>query len=224
MRFLNRVDAGRQLAQLVRAHGFVEPVIVGLTRGGVPVAAEIARTLVAPLDICVVRKLMTTYGSTIGAVAEGGGIYFNEEAISRLKIPIAELNEMLGREIDAVARTSALLRDGPPMRLRGRNVVVVDDGLQSPNTMGAAIHAIRRQGPHWIELAVPVADARVLDELRVEIDGVTAVEVEDVLAAIGARYGDYSAVSDAEVIDLLEAHRHGVQPGSPASTSFGAHH
>jgi putative phosphoribosyl transferase len=217
--FLNRVDAGRQLAPLVRARHLNDPVLVGMTRGGVPVAAEIARTLEAPFDICVVRKLMTPYGSTIGAVAEGGGIFLNEAAIAKLKVASGDLDRLLGRELEAVARQAVLLRDAPPLRLTGRNVVLVDDGLGSPNTVGAALNALRRQAPRSIELAIPVADARALAQLRADTDAVICASVEDVLAAVGPRYTDFSPVSDAEIVDLFAAARRGKSTASPSTTA-----
>lgn len=217
--FLNRVDAGRQLAPLVRAHELVDPVIVGLTRGGVPVAAEIARTLSAPLDICVVRKLMTEYGSTIGAVAENGGIYVNEPAIARIRMPAADLERALARAVDEVGRLAVLLRDAPPLRLAGRNVVLVDDGLASGNTVAAALLTLRRHGPRSIVLAVPVADRTVLGSMRESLDGAICASTEDVLAAIGARYTDFSAVSDAEIVDLLAAAHRGSTASSPSITA-----
>jgi putative phosphoribosyl transferase len=217
--FLNRVDAGRQLAPLVRAHKLVDPVIVGLTRGGVPVAAEIARTLAAPLEICVVRKLMTEFGSTIGAVAEGGGIYVNETAIAKLRISPPALDLLLGRALDDVARHTVLLRDTPPLRLAGRNLVLVDDGLASATCVLAASRALRRHSPRALVLAVPVADRSALDQVGEALDGAICASIEDVLAAVGARYTDFSAVSDAEIVDLLADARRGTTAASPSTTA-----
>ncbi len=217
--FLNRVDAGRQLAPLVHAHKLADPVLVGVTRGGVPVAAEIARTLDAPLEICVVRKLMTEFGSTIGAVAEGGGIYINETAIARLRMPPPDLDNAIGRASAEVARLAVLLRDAPPLRLAGRNVVLVDDGLASANCVVAALRALRRQAPRSIVLAVPVANAQVLDSLRDAVEAAICASSEDMLAAVGARYTDFSAVSDAEIIDLLAAAHRGATAASPSTTA-----
>jgi predicted phosphoribosyltransferase len=190
-----------------------------VTRGGVPVAAEIARTLAAPLEICVVRKLMTDFGSTLGAVAEGGGIYVNEAAIARLRLPPPDLDIAIGRAAAAVARQAVLLRDGVPLRLSGRDVVLVDDGLASTTCVAAALLSLRRQAPRSVVLAVPVADRTALDNVRGVLDGVICASTEDVLAAVGARYTDFSAVSEAEIIDLLADAQRGSTAASPSTTA-----
>jgi len=203
MTFINRTDAGRQLAQALRAYRRVDPVVIGMTRGGVPVAAQVARELGAQLDICVVRKLVSTADPpvTIGAVAEGGATYVDTtrtRALSSL-----ELERIVARETSEVVRLGALLRDRPPVPLRGRDVIVVDDGVVTVGTIRAAARALRDQGPRFLELAVPIANTNVLDDLRADFDRVTCLIDDPLLVAIGARYVEFSPVSEAEVAGLI---------------------
>ncbi len=204
MGFLNRADAGCQLGHALRAHHPVPPVVIGLTCGGVPVAAEAARILGAPLEICVVRKLVAPGDPpiTFGAVAEGA-VHFETAPLEKLKLPPATIDRIVRQETAEVARLSQLLRDHRPLELRGRDVVVVDDGVILGTLMRAAIHALRAHHPRSLELAVPVANSTVLDELRREVDRVVCLDSDPFLAAVGARYREFSPVSAAAVAGLL---------------------
>lgn len=219
MQFMNRTDAGRQLARLLKTHVLASPVVIGVTRGGVPVAAEIAAALSAPLDMCAVRALLTPTGAMIGAVAEGGAVYLDPERVERSHLSASELQSMMQHETEHAQRLAVLLRDEPPLRLTGRDVILVDDGLQTPCMVGAALYALHRQRPRLIELALPVADAAALSALRPEVDRVTCLSIEDVVSAVGARYADYDAVSEAEIVDLLAASRRAA-PTVPSVTVF----
>lgn len=209
MRFINRTDAGRQLADTYRGHSLVAPVVVGLSRGGVPVAAEMARELALPLEICVVRKLVARYEPpvAIGAVAEGGGRYLDEGRIRELGLGDRELAAIVAREQTEIARLSQLLRDRPPLDLRGCDVILVDDGAITGATILAAVVSLRARGVRRIELAIPVASSEALDAVRPWFDRVIFLTAEPMLVAVGARYDDFWPVSDAQVANLLAASR-----------------
>jgi putative phosphoribosyl transferase len=206
MSFLNRVDAGRQLADALRSRRGMDTVIVGLTKGGVPVAAEIARDLGAPLDICVVRTLIVNreVPVTIGALSEGGATFFDPQRLVRHAVSSVELGEVIGRECAEVNRLSRLLRTTAPLDLRGRDVILVDDGVISGLTIRAAALSLTARGVRRLELATPVAATQVLDELRPDFDAVTCLESDPYLVAVGARYQELWPVADAEIVDLLE--------------------
>ncbi|HEU4729464.1 MAG TPA: phosphoribosyltransferase family protein, partial [Kofleriaceae bacterium] len=148
MRFANRIDAGRQLADTLRAHSLVSPVVVGMSRGGVPVAAEVARELGMPLEICVVRKLQAPGLSpvTIGAIAEGGARYIDEALLAGLRVSQQELERATLREQAEVTRLSQLLRDRPAIELAGRDAILVDDGLLTGGTVRAAVRSLGMRG------------------------------------------------------------------------------
>jgi putative phosphoribosyl transferase len=219
MTFLDRTDAGRQLAPLVRAHGLRDPIVLGITRGGVPVAAELARALDAPLDVCVVRKLLTREGVGIGAVAEGGGLYLDDARLASLGIHPDEVSRLVQRETSEVHRLALLLRDERPRSIRDRDVIVADDGLVSAATLIAAAHGLRERGARRIEVAVPVAATAAIELLRPEVDRVTCLVADEHVVAIGTRYRDFSAISEAEVVDLLAGARRTSTSSSTPSSS-----
>jgi putative phosphoribosyl transferase len=206
MTFLNRADAGRQLADALRVRSALDTVIIGVPRGGVPVAAEISRALGAPLDICIVRKLVVTRDLpvTIGALAEGGATYFDPADLARFEVTAAELAQAIGRESGEVKRLAELLRPARPIQLRGRDVIVVDDGIVTDLMLRAVAFAIRSHGVHSLELAAPVGASHVLEQLRVDFDRVTVLETDPDLVAVGARYTEFWPVSDAEIVTALE--------------------
>lgn len=206
MAFLNRADAGRQLADALRVRSALDTVIVGVTRGGVPVAAEIARALGVPLEICVVRKLVVRrdVSIVIGALAENGATYFDPAELARFNITAAELAESITRESAEVRRLAVLLRPARPLELRGRDVIVVDDGVVTGLTVRAAAFAIRARGVHSTELAAPVGATHVIEQLRADFDRVTVLEADPDLVAVGARYAEFWPVSDAEIVTALE--------------------
>lgn len=208
MSFLNRTDAGRQLAIALAHRTSHESIIIGVTRGGVPVAAEVAREIGATLEICVVRKLMVD-GHVVGSVAEAGGLYIDWARVEAFGIAAEAIEAAVQRETTQVVRLGALYRDRPALLVGGYDVLLVDDGLTNPATLQAAIHSLRRRDARTIEVAVPIADACALDTLRPMCDGIIALEIENPLSSIGAHYSDASAVSEAEVVDLLADSRRG---------------
>lgn len=209
MMFANRADAGRQLADALRYRRSLDTVVVGVTKGGVPVAVEVARALGTPLDICIVRKLVVqrVVPITIGAIAEGGATYFDPDRLARFGVSSDELATTIARETREAARLARLFRDRPPFDLRGRDVVLVDDGLVTGVTISAAVFAVAARGASRIELATPIAAAEVLERVQVELDHVTCLLSEPNLVSIGSRYRQFDPVSEAEIITALEVAR-----------------
>lgn len=184
-----------------------ELVVVGIPRGGVPVAAEVARALGAPLDVIVARKLGAPmnpeYG--IGAIAEGGARVISEQALARLRIAPWELDRLLARTEEEMATLVEHLRDGrPPLPVQGRTVILVDDGLATGRTAQAAALSLRRRGATRVVLAVPVAAASSAAELSASVDEVVCEQMPEDLWAIGFWYEDFSPTSEAEVARLLD--------------------
>lgn len=205
-RFRDRKDAGRRLASLLERYRAENPVVVGIPRGGVPVAAEVARALGAPLDVIVARKLGAPvnpeYG--VGAIAEGGACVVSEQALCRLRIAPGELARLLARTEEEMATLVQRLRDGrPPLSVEGRTTILVDDGLATGRTAQAAALSLRRRGATRVVLAVPVAAASSVAELRASVDEVVCEQMPEDLWAIGFWYEDFSPTSEAEVVSLL---------------------
>jgi putative phosphoribosyl transferase len=215
--FRNRRDAGRQLAARLMGLRDEHPVIVGLPRGGVPVAAEVASALGAPLDVIVVRKLGVPFQPELGmgAVGEGGVRVLNPSVIQAARIHDDEFAAVVARESDEVDRRARSLRGAHPMiSLIGRTVVIVDDGLATGGTARAAIEVARAQGAARVVLAVPVAPAETMRELAEVADEVIVVLQPFPFGGVGRFYEDFTQTSDAEVLALLAAARHEV-PAAP---------
>src|SRR5688500_18491961 len=177
--FNDRRDAGRQLGEVLRPLASSTSVVVlGLPRGGIPVAFEVARLIGAPLDVCVVRKLGVPGHEEIamGAIASGGVEMLNARTIRALRITRAEIMGILARERQELERRERAFRAGhPPVEVRGRTVILVDDGLATGASMSAAVAALRRRGPRAIVAAVPVASASACAELRQVADACVCV-------------------------------------------------
>ena len=206
--FHDRLDAGRLLAQqLIPTYGKERDVIVlGLPRGGVPVASEIAKALHAPLDICIVRKLGVPVDRELamGAIASGGIMILNEDLVSSLNISQPEIEEVIVRERQELERRDRLYRgDRPVPDLRDRTVIVVDDGIATGATLKAALSVIKQQQPKKIVVAVPVAPPDICHELNQEVDEVVCLLTPKSLCSISLWYDDFSATSDREVRELL---------------------
>jgi erythromycin esterase-like protein/predicted phosphoribosyltransferase len=207
-RFRNRAEAGRLLAEGLRKFASRDDVIVlGLPRGGVPVAYEIAQALNAPLDVFVVRKLGVPGQEelALGAIATGGTRVINREAVEALRIPPELIEAVDAREMRELQRREREYRgERPPPDLAGRTVILVDDGLATGATMSAAARAVRQEGAARIVVAVPVADPEVCDALRAEADEVVCLMTPSPFHAVGIWYEDFSQTSDEEVRELLE--------------------
>lgn len=205
-RFKDRADAGRQLARLLVHLPDHNVVVLALPRGGIPVGFEIARALHAPLDVLNVRKLGVPWHEELamGAIATGGTRVLNNNVIMSMGVTeeiLDEVTELQRLELD---RRERLYRDGRPApELRGRTVVLVDDGIATGATVRAAISVIRAQNPGKLILAVPVAQASVVAELEREVNEVVCVTKPADLYAIGVWYDHFPQLSDAEVQTTL---------------------
>lgn len=209
-RFSDRRDAGRQLAVQLLPLAGVRPIVVGLPRGGVPVASEIATALRAPLEVLAVRKLGAPHNPEygIGAIVEDGTRIFDPEALAALDIDGGMLESIVARASEELCRRVVAYRGGrPPMRLRDRNVVVVDDGVATGVTDTAAIRAIRRQRPRRLILAVPVGAPDSLARLRDEVDEMICLVAPSRMRGVSQWYQDFSQIRDQEVIAALGAAR-----------------
>ncbi len=206
VRFADRRDAGRRLAALLGDYREQSPVVVGIPRGGMPVAAEVARALRAPLDLVLVRKIGAPenpeYG--IGALAQDDVLVLDEEAVRRLRLSAAELEAAVGRARRELAERSARAYAGRPrLPVAGRTVLLVDDGLATGHSAQAAAHSLRERGAARVILAVPVAAAASARQLRSSVDEVVCAQAPADLWAIGLWYEDFSATSEEEVAALL---------------------
>ena len=205
--FRDRKEAGRLLAAKLAAYANRPDVLVlALPRGGVPVAYEVARALKAPLDVFVVRKLGLPGHEefAMGAVATGGVRVLNDELVRALRIPEYLIDNVVAREEQELARREQLYRGNrPPPDVRGRTVILVDDGLATGATMLAAIKALQQQQPARIVVAVPTAAPETCEELRAEVHDVICAITPQPFHAVGLWYEDFSQTTDEEVRNLL---------------------
>jgi predicted phosphoribosyltransferase len=205
-RFADRADAGRQLAARLLALTGERPLVVGLPRGGIPVAEQVAAALRAPLEILAVRKLGAPHNPEygIGAIAEGGTEVFDREALALLEIDGDELAGIVERETAELwRRVEAYRGDREPLSPRDRTVIVVDDGVATGVTDTAALRQVRRDRPRRLILAVPVCPPDSLALLRGEADEVVCLLAPPRLQGVGQWYSDFGQVSDAEVVSAL---------------------
>ena len=207
MQFADRRDAGRRLAAELLPLAKERPVVVALPRGGVPVAVEVARALDAPLDILAVRKLGAPGNRElgVGAVAEGGSAVLDSSSAEQLGLTSSVLDATLEREIQELRRRVDRYRgERPPIAVRGRTVIVVDDGLATGLSELAAIRALRKRDARRIVVAVPVGSRESIEMLGEEADQVLCLMIPDRLYGVGLWYEDFAPVSDEEVLALLE--------------------
>jgi putative phosphoribosyl transferase len=207
MRFRDRAHAGKVLARaLSRYAGRDDVIVLALPRGGVPVAAELARALGAQLDVFVVRKLGLPGHEELamGAVAPGGVLVLDDRLVRGLGIPDEVLQETVEKELRELERREAAYRAGrPPLDLEGKTVILVDDGLATGATMRAAALALRKYKPARVVVAVPVASAETCDEFRADVDEIVCALTPSPFHAVGLWYDDFSQTSDDEVRELL---------------------
>jgi putative phosphoribosyl transferase len=205
--FSDRADAGRQLAARLTPYARRKDVLVlALPRGGVPVAAEVARALQAPLDVFLVRKLGVPGHEELamGAVASGGVRVLNHDVVEELEIPGRVINQVTEHELRELDRREREYRGArPPATVAGRTVIVVDDGLATGSSMRAAAAALERQAPARLVIAVPVAARATCDSLRSEVDEIVCVMTPDPFYAVGVWYQDFRQTTDEEVRRLL---------------------
>ena len=206
-RFSDRREAGRLLAAKLAAYANRPDVVVlALPRGGVPVAFEVAQALNAPLDVFVVRKLgVPGYEElAMGAVATGGLRILNDQIVQDLRIPDYVIDRVAAEEGEELTRRERAYRGGrPPLDVRGRTVILVDDGLATGATMCAAVMALRQHRPAHIVVAVPTASPETCEELKTEVDEVVCAITPEPFHAVGYWYEDFTQTTDQEVRELL---------------------
>jgi putative phosphoribosyl transferase len=206
MTFTNREQAGRQLAERLKTERDDDVVVLGLPRGGVPVAFEVALALDAPLDVIIVRKLGVPVQPELamGAIGEDGVRVLNTEVIDLAQISTRALAEVERREQAEVERRSRQFRgDRPRVPIEGRTVVIIDDGIATGSTARAACAVARAHGARRVILATPVAPPSAVAELTGAADEVVVLETPEQFFAIGQWYDDFTQTPDREVTDLL---------------------
>ena len=208
MRFLDRSEAGRQLADKLRHLKDKKPVVLALPRGGVPVGVEIASALAAPLDLVLVRKIGVPWQPelALGAVTDGEHpqTYIDSELAAALAIPDDYVKEETARQVAELERRRHVYCAGRArVDIGGSTAIVVDDGIATGATMRVALQAVRRRNPARVVLATPVAAEETISKLRPLADEVVCADMPGWLGAIGFYYRDFHQISDAEVTDIL---------------------
>jgi putative phosphoribosyl transferase len=205
--FPNRTAAGEALAERLKVYKNRSGLIVlGIPRGGVPVAFEVAAALHAPLDVFVVRKLGVPWQKELafGAIASGGIRLLDSEVVEGLGISERDIEVIAAEEKKELDRREQTYRGAkPPLNVAGMTVILVDDGIATGSSMRAAIAALRQLEPAWLVVAVPVAPASTCRRLQTQVDEFVCVQMPESFLAIGQFYDDFSQVSDETVADLL---------------------
>jgi putative phosphoribosyl transferase len=219
MLFRNRTEAGQQLANKLRNYANQpDAIVLGLPRGGIPVAYEVAKALNLPLDVFLVRKLGTPSHEELamGAIASGGARVLNDEVVQSLRISEAAIEEEAQKEKQELDRREKAYRgDRPPLDVSDRTVILVDDGLATGSTMHAAAIALREQNPKQIVAAVPVSAPETCQEYKVEVDKIICAETPRPFRAVGLWYDQFPQTTDDEVRDLLQRAAQEQPAGSP---------
>lgn len=220
MPFEDRAQAGRQLAQALAQYKDRQPVVLALPRGGVPVAAQVAEALKAPLDLILVRKIGVPMQPELamGAVADGANplIVRNEDVIELAGISQAEFKKVCDEELaEIMRRRERYLGGRARIEVEGKTAIVIDDGVATGATTRAALRATRLRKPKKLVLAVPVAPTDSLEAMRKEADDVVCLEDHEMFGAIGYYYADFRQTSDQEVIDTLARFAPAPTPEAP---------
>lgn len=206
--FVNREDAGRKLAEkLTHYANKKDLVVLGIPRGGLPVAFEVAARLCAPLDVFLLRKLGVPGHEELafGAIATGGVRVLDQEIVEALDISERAIEQVTSTERSELERHARVYRgDRPALDVKGKTVILVDDGIATGSSMRAGIRALRQLQPKRIVVAVPVAPKRTCDLLKGELDELVCLQTPPLFHAIGQFYEDFSQVSDQEVLALLD--------------------
>lgn len=207
MYFRNRTEAGQVLARCLQQYkNQPDVLILGLPRGGVPVAYEVARELNAPLDVFIVRKLGVPGHEELGmgAIATGGVRILQDGIVRELGISPQTIEAVSAREQAELERRERLYRgDRPAPTIKGRTVVIVDDGLATGSTMKAAIQAVRQQDPRQVIVAVPTAPSETCEQLKESADHVVCALTPEPFFSVGGSYADFTQITDGEVRDLI---------------------
>ncbi len=206
--FRNRADAGRHLAEALVHLKDDSPVVLALPRGGVPVGFEVAKALDAQLDVLLVRKIGVPGHEelALGAVVDGADpqVVINENVMAMAAPPAGYLEAAKARQLEEIERRRHAYRgDQPPIAVKDRVVIVVDDGIATGATVRAALKGVRQAGPARLVLAVPLAPGETIEELRSECDEVVCLETPEPFYAVGLHYADFGQTTDEEVVNLL---------------------
>ena len=209
MQFLDRSDAGRQLAHRLAELDLTDPVVLALPRGGLPVGLEVARRLAAPLDLVLVRKIGAPGHEELAAGALVNGerpeLVLNADVVRNYGIDQAWLDRQQALQLAEIERRRTLYLGGRSRpRIAGRTAIVVDDGIATGATVRAALHAVRRSGPRELVLAVPVAAAEVLARLAPKADRIVSLHAPRDLMAVGQFYRNFRQIDDEEVVAMLK--------------------
>lgn len=225
MRFANRNAAGKMLADQLVARGYgADDVVLALPRGGIPVGYEVALKLQAPLDVFLVRKLGFPGNEefAMGAIASGGTIVLDEQVIARAQIPQSVVESVIQKETSELQRRDRAYRDGRRMiDVAGRNVILVDDGLATGQTMKAAVRALRSSDAKSITVAVPVGAEETCQMLTGEADHVICGTTPDPFYAVGMWYEDFTQTTDEQVREWLRLAYGRERNGASSSDSGG---
>jgi putative phosphoribosyl transferase len=206
--FRDRQEAGQKLAGRVRALAARDPVVLTLPRGGVPVGAEIARAIKAPLDLVIVRKVGAPGNSelAVAAIVDGNppDVVLNREIVEAYGLDEVTLGSMADRERPELERRRRVYRAGrPPLPIAGRTAILVDDGVATGTTMKVAIRALKRRSPREIVIALPVAPPETVAELGREVDRIVCLSEPSRFHALGYHYREFPQLTDEEVVETL---------------------
>lgn len=209
MLFLNRIHAGKLLADKLAAMPFDKSntIVLAIPRGGVPVAYEVAKRLNLPLDIMLVKKLgAPNYPElAIGSVSEDNEVFYNNELLKELKIDPQSIDHLKTLALIKLQEVGALLRAGSaPLILKGKNIIVVDDGIASGATMEVVIQVLKKRNVANITIAAPVSSADTVVKLKKQVDRLVVLNSPNPVYSVGEWYGDFSQVESDEVINLLK--------------------
>jgi putative phosphoribosyl transferase len=207
--FENRNEAGKALANALAAKKLVDPVVLALPRGGVPVAAEVAKALKAPLDLVMVRKIGMPWQPELAAAAiidgQDAQIVVNEDVCALAGVSPRYIDKAAKKELAEIERRARVyLKDRPRAAIAGRSAIIVDDGIATGTTMRAVIRALRRKRPKAVIVAVPVAPAHTVELLRGEVDDIVCLATPKPFYGVGPYYADFHQVPDEEVIAFLK--------------------
>jgi len=222
MMYADRHEAGRRLAEALKAHAGTDAVVLALPRGGVVVGYEVAHALGLQLDVIVARKLGAPHNPEFGfgAVGPGGVRYVDEQSAETLRLTAEQIDRIAAQEAQEVERRLRRYRGEQPMPdLAGRTAIIVDDGLATGVTARAAVHVVRQWHPASVVLAVPVAPPQTARELRDEVDELVCVDTPAWFMAVGQFYHDFSQTTDEEVVELLRRARAEFEGKPGGSTS-----
>ena len=207
MTFASREDAGKRLVQLLQYQQVRPDLVLGLPRGGVVVAAQVAHTLGVPLDVLIVRKIGHPLHRefAVGALAESGIVILDEAIIGNNPIVRAELNQVIEEEKHRLQQYQARFHEGGPSNLTGKSVLLVDDGLATGATTEAAVLSARKQGATKVTVAAPVASTHAIERLQKVADDLIVLWIDPDFDAVGRYYDIFSQTTDEEVLGLLKA-------------------